>query len=102
MEQIKQLLGNNARQFALLGVFLLMCALFQWLTGGRLLETANLINIVNGNSYVLILAIGMVLVIIAGHIDLSVGWRPWWASSWPSPCAIMACPGMPGFSSALP
>lgn len=73
MEQIKQLLGNNARQFALLGVFLLMCALFQWLTGGRLLETANLINIVNGNSYVLILAIGMVLVIIAGHIDLSVG-----------------------------
>ncbi|WP_336248837.1 ABC transporter permease subunit [Stomatohabitans albus] len=73
MDQIKQLLGSNARQFALLGVFILMCALFQWLTGGRLLETANLINIVNGNSYVLILAIGMVLVIIAGHIDLSVG-----------------------------
>lgn len=73
MEQIKQLLGNNARQFGLLAVFLLMCGLFQWLTDGRLLETANLINIVNGNSYVLILAIGMVLVIIAGHIDLSVG-----------------------------
>lgn len=32
-----------------------------------------MINLFNGNSYILILAIGMVLVIIAGHIDLSVG-----------------------------
>ena len=43
------------------------------MTGGKTLDPSNLINIVNGNSYVLVLAIGMVMVIIAGHIDLSVG-----------------------------
>ena len=32
-----------------------------------------MINIFQGNSYILVMAIGMVLVIIAGHIDLSVG-----------------------------
>ena len=46
---------------------------FQVLTGGKTLDPINLLNLVNGNAYVLILAIGMVLVIIAGHIDLSVG-----------------------------
>jgi putative multiple sugar transport system permease protein len=43
------------------------------MTGGKTLDPVNLINLVNQNTYVLILAIGMVMVIIAGHIDLSVG-----------------------------
>jgi putative multiple sugar transport system permease protein len=47
--------------------------LFQILTGGLTLTPDNVINLFNGNAYILILAIGMVLVIIAGHIDLSVG-----------------------------
>jgi putative multiple sugar transport system permease protein len=46
---------------------------FQIFTSGRTLTPGNVINLFNGNSYILILAIGMVLVIIAGHIDLSVG-----------------------------
>ena len=40
---------------------------------GLVLKPENVINIFNGNSYILVMAIGMVLVIIAGHIDLSVG-----------------------------
>ncbi|KEP73926.1 sugar ABC transporter permease, partial [Microbacterium sp. SUBG005] len=47
--------------------------LFQALTGGRLLTAGNVSNIIVQNSYILILAIGMVMIIIAGHIDLSVG-----------------------------
>ena len=47
--------------------------LFEVLTGGALLEPQNISNIIVQNSYVLILAIGMILVIIAGHIDLSAG-----------------------------
>ncbi|MBK9696098.1 MAG: sugar ABC transporter permease [Propionibacteriaceae bacterium] len=43
------------------------------LTGGRPLMPGNVNNLIQQNSYVLILAIGMVMVIIAGHIDLSVG-----------------------------
>ncbi len=64
---------SSGRQFGILGALVLIIIFFQWQTGGKTLTPQNLINIVNGNSYVLILAVGMVLVIIAGHIDLSVG-----------------------------
>ncbi|HEV7741321.1 MAG TPA: multiple monosaccharide ABC transporter permease [Pseudolysinimonas sp.] len=64
---------STGRQFGILGALVVIIVLFQFLTGGKTLDPNNLINIVNGNSYVLVLAIGMVMVIIAGHIDLSVG-----------------------------
>ena len=47
--------------------------LFWFTTDGVVLSSVNLINVVSQYSYILILAIGMVMVIIAGHIDLSVG-----------------------------
>ena len=47
--------------------------LFAVLTDGALLQPQNISNIVVQNSYILILAIGMILIIIAGHIDLSAG-----------------------------
>lgn len=61
------------RQFGILGALVVIIVLFEVLTGGKTLDPNNLINLVNGNAYVLILAVGMVMVIIAGHIDLSVG-----------------------------
>lgn len=48
-------------------------ALFQILTEGILLRPLNITNLVLQNSYILILAIGMLLVIITGNVDLSVG-----------------------------
>jgi putative multiple sugar transport system permease protein len=51
----------------------LVVVLFTVLTGGDLLGPQNLSNIIVQFSYILVLAIGMVLIIIAGHIDLSVG-----------------------------
>lgn len=67
--------GSNSagRQFGILGALIVIIVLFQVLTGGKTLDPNNLINIVNGNAYVLVLAVGMVMVIVAGHIDLSVG-----------------------------
>jgi putative multiple sugar transport system permease protein len=67
--------GSNSglRQFGILGALVLIILIFQVLTGGKTLEPGNVINIVRANTYVLILAIGMVMVIVAGHIDLSVG-----------------------------
>ncbi|KAF9124805.1 hypothetical protein BGX30_000790 [Mortierella sp. GBA39] len=47
--------------------------LFEIITGGLLLKPINITNLILQNSYILVLAIGMVLVIITGHIDLSVG-----------------------------
>lgn len=51
----------------------LITLLFQVLTDGTLLKPLNITNLILQNSYILILAVGMVLVIITGHIDLSVG-----------------------------
>lgn len=64
---------SSGRQFGILGALVVIIVLFQFLTGGKTLDPVNLINLVNGNAYVLVLAVGMVMVIVAGHIDLSVG-----------------------------
>ncbi|WP_426625884.1 multiple monosaccharide ABC transporter permease [Leifsonia sp. McL0607] len=64
---------STGRQFGILGALVVIILLFQIMTEGKTLDPVNLINLVNQNAYVLILAIGMVMVIIAGHIDLSVG-----------------------------
>ncbi|QGF23275.1 multiple monosaccharide ABC transporter permease [Raineyella fluvialis] len=61
------------RQSALLIALIGIVALFQLLTGGRLLVPDNIASLIQQNAYVMVLAIGMLLVIIAGHIDLSVG-----------------------------
>ncbi|MFC4909410.1 multiple monosaccharide ABC transporter permease [Actinomadura gamaensis] len=63
----------NLRQSGIYVALALIVALFSVLTGGDLLQPQNISNIVVQNSYVLILAIGMILIIISGHIDLSVG-----------------------------
>jgi putative multiple sugar transport system permease protein len=66
-------LGGNARQYGIFAALVVIILLFQAMTGGRLLYPDNVAALVNQNAYVMVLAIGMVMVIIAGHIDLSVG-----------------------------
>ncbi|AYL35913.1 multiple monosaccharide ABC transporter permease [Streptomyces fungicidicus] len=66
-------LRRNMRQYGMLLALGLIVALFAVWTEGDLLLPRNVSNLVLQNSYILILAIGMMLVIIAGHIDLSVG-----------------------------
>jgi putative multiple sugar transport system permease protein len=70
--QVGELLSRNLRQFGMVIALILLLLFFQFKTGVAL-TPGNIINIIQGNAYVLILAVGMVLVIIAGHIDLSVG-----------------------------
>jgi putative multiple sugar transport system permease protein len=72
---LKSLSGgkSNARQFGMIFTLAGILLLFQILTDGLTLNSGNLISLVSQYSYILILAIGMVMVIIAGHIDLSVG-----------------------------
>lgn len=96
MKSLKGLFSGDARQFSMLFALVALILFFQFATGGKVLTSSNMINLINGNSYVLILAIGMVMVIVVGHIDLSVGsvaavvgiivalamrdWSfPWWA-----------------------
>jgi putative multiple sugar transport system permease protein len=76
MSALRESLGfltSRLRQVGIFVALILIVILFQVLTNGILLEPQNVTNLVVQNSYILILAIGMVMVIIAGHIDLSVG-----------------------------
>ncbi len=74
MENIKAIIKNNMRQYAMLIALIAIVLLFQILTGGILLRPINVSRLIQQNSYILILAIGMVLCILTGgNIDLSVG-----------------------------
>ena len=73
MKKLKDIFGGDTRQFGMIFALVALIVFFQIMTNGLVLKPENVINIFNGNSYILVMAIGMVLVIIAGHIDLSVG-----------------------------
>lgn len=73
METLKKMFKNNIRQYGMIIALVVIMIFFQIITGGLLLEPINITNLILQNSYILVLAIGMVLVIITGHIDLSVG-----------------------------
>jgi len=55
------------------GLMMSLVLIFQWSTDGVLMQPLNLTNLVLQNSYIVIMALGMLMVIVAGHIDLSVG-----------------------------
>ena len=63
----------NARQYSMFIALVAIWLMFTALTGGTFLSARNLSNLFVQNSFIAILAVGMVLVIVAGHIDLSVG-----------------------------
>src|SRR5216683_7860940 len=64
---------NNLRNYGMLMSLIAIMLFFQVMTGGTLLQPLNLTNLVLQNSYIVIMALGMLLVIVTGHIDLSVG-----------------------------
>ncbi|MDA7430922.1 sugar ABC transporter permease [Primorskyibacter aestuariivivens] len=66
-------LAAHLREYGLLFALIAVMAFFQIVTGGTLLKPINLTNLLLQNSYIIIMALGMLIVIVAGHIDLSVG-----------------------------
>ncbi|MDE1948488.1 MAG: sugar ABC transporter permease [Burkholderiales bacterium] len=66
-------LKQNLREYGMLLSLVAIMVFFQFMTDGTLLEPLNVTNLVLQNSYIVIMALGMLLVIVAGHIDLSVG-----------------------------
>ncbi|HKJ84432.1 MAG TPA: sugar ABC transporter permease, partial [Spirochaetia bacterium] len=68
-----ELLKKNIRSYSMFIMLALIFIVFAVLTNGINFSARNVANIFMQNSYILILASGMVLVIIIGNIDLSVG-----------------------------
>lgn len=61
------------RAYTMLGALILIWLFFHWQTGGTFLSTGNLSNLMLQTSVTGILAVGMLMIIISGNIDLSVG-----------------------------
>jgi putative multiple sugar transport system permease protein len=80
MSKIKELQKNlfggstsNARQFGMIFTLVAVIVFFQIRTDGLTLQSGNLIALTQQYAYISVLSIGMLMVIVAGHIDLSVG-----------------------------
>ena len=97
MKQIKKVLGEGLHKYTMIIALVALVIFFDIASGGKMITPSNFQNLLSGNAYVLILAIGMLMVIVVGHIDLSVGsvagfcgmvmaiafqkWNfPWWAA----------------------
>ncbi|RQH02176.1 multiple monosaccharide ABC transporter permease [Paraburkholderia dinghuensis] len=72
-QPFRGLIKNNLRDYGLLLSLIVIMGFFQIKTDGVLMQPLNITNLVLQNSYIVVMALGMLLVIVAGHIDLSVG-----------------------------
>ena len=61
------------RDYGMMISLVVIMLFFEYMTDGTLLQPLNITNLLLQNSYIVIMALGMLLVIVAGHIDLSVG-----------------------------
>lgn len=66
-------LMHHLREYGMLLALVIIMVFFQFMTDGTLMRPVNLTNLFLQNSYIIIMALGMLLVIVCGHIDLSVG-----------------------------
>jgi putative multiple sugar transport system permease protein len=70
---LSRFIKSNIREYGMLLSLIVIMVFFQVMTNGTLFRPLNLTNLILQNSYIVIMALGMLLVIVAGHIDLSVG-----------------------------
>ncbi|HNA89366.1 MAG TPA: sugar ABC transporter permease [Anaerolineales bacterium] len=69
----RKLLQQNIREYGMYIALFVIMIIFTITTEGTFLSSRNIVNLVNQTGYIAVLAIGMTLVIIIRHIDLSVG-----------------------------
>ena len=70
---VPNFMKKNLREYGMLISLAVIMVFFQYVTDGTLMQPLNLTNLLLQNSYIVIMALAMLLVIVAGHIDLSVG-----------------------------
>lgn len=73
MKYIKKVLGEDLRQYTMVVALVALIIIFNIASGGKMITSSNFQNLISGNAYVLVLALGMLMVIVIGQIDLSVG-----------------------------
>ena len=72
-EEFWQLLKKNIRDYGMYIALFVIMAFFTIATEGVFMSSRNISNLLNQMGYIAVLAIGMTLVLVIQHIDLSVG-----------------------------
>jgi putative multiple sugar transport system permease protein len=97
MNDIRRVIRQNIREYGMYIALVVIMGIFTITTKGLFISSRNIANLMNQTGYIAVLAVGMTLVIIIRHIDLSVGflagflgaiaaigmvqWHlPWWSS----------------------
>jgi len=70
---LRKLIRDNIRQYGMILALVVIIIFFNFATNGVSLLPLNVNNIILQNAHVIILAVGMLIVILTGNIDLSVG-----------------------------
>lgn len=65
--------GISLKQYGMMIALVVIFLIFSILSGGKNAAAMNINNLIMQNSYVVILAIGMLLCVVTGNVDLSVG-----------------------------
>jgi putative multiple sugar transport system permease protein len=72
-KDLQKVLRENIREYGMYIALFVIMAIFTATTKGTFISPRNIVNLVNQTGYIAVLAVGMTLVIIIRHIDLSVG-----------------------------
>ncbi|WDU82758.1 ABC transporter permease subunit [Caloramator sp. Dgby_cultured_2] len=74
MDEAKYLLKQNIRDYGMYVALAVIMMIFTATTGGLFISSRNISNLINQTGYIAVLAVGMTLIIVIRHIDLSVGY----------------------------
>lgn len=72
-KHLRKILQDNIREYGMFIALFIIMAIFTIMTDGLFISSRNISNLLNQTGYIAVLAVGMTLVIVIRHIDLSVG-----------------------------
>ncbi len=73
IQDIKKVIHDNIREYGMYIALAVIMAIFTIATKGDFISSQNIANLINQTGYIAVLAVGMTMVIVIRHIDLSVG-----------------------------
>lgn len=73
MEELRHLLKKNIREYGMYIALAFIIIAFGIMTNGLFVSARNISTLLNQTGYIMVLAVGMTIIIVCKHIDLSVG-----------------------------
>jgi putative multiple sugar transport system permease protein len=73
LNNLQKLLRQNIREYGMYIALFIIMGIFTITTNGLFISSRNISNLMNQTGYIAVLAVGMTLVIVIRHIDLSIG-----------------------------